>query len=124
MARLRGCGGSVLIGTSTVGAVGVKEWTLDYTVDIIDGRGFDDACQPHPVVGMVNWGGSLRALKDGVPLTMFTTAAISLRESTTTGQLYTGSAIFTEFHETVPVDGLIECSYTYLGIGTLTVATA
>jgi len=124
MARLRGCGGSVLIGTSTVGAVGVKAWSLDYTVNILDGRGFDDACEPHPVVGMKDWGGSLTALKDGAPLTLFTTAAITLRESTTTGQNHTGSAIFTEYHETVSVDGLIELTYNYVGVGTLTMATA
>lgn len=123
MARVRGCGGSIIVGTGTTGVVGIKEWSLDYTVDILDGRGFDDACQPNPVIGMITWGGSFRGPKDGAPLAMFATAAIQLKESTTTGQAFTGSAILTEFHDTVSVDGLVEYSYTFLGKGTLTVAT-
>ena len=122
MARVRGCGGDVLIGTAS--ATGIREWSLDYTISIIDGRGFDDACEPHPIVGMKTWDGSFRGPKDGVPLTLFTTAGMTFQESTTTGQSWTGSAILTGIHPTVSVEGLVEYSYDFVGIGTLTIATA
>lgn len=123
MARVRGCGGSVIVGTGSVGATGIREWSLDYTVDILDGRGFDSACQPNPVVGMITWGGSFRGPKDGTALTMFTTAAIQLKESTTAGQAWTGSALLSGIHPTVSVDGLVEYAYDFVGIGTLNIAT-
>lgn len=125
MARVKGCGGSVLVGTGTAGVTGIREWTLDYTVNIIDGRGFDDACEPNPVIGMKEWGGSFRGFKDGAPITtLFEEVAIQLKESDTTGQEWTGSAVITGIHPHVSVDGLVEYSYDFMGKGTLTEATA
>jgi hypothetical protein len=124
MARVRGCGGSIIVGTGTTGVAGIREWSLDYTVNIIDGRGFDDACEPHPVLGMQTWEGSFRGAKDGAPLALFATSAINLKESTTTGQNWSGSALISGIHPTVTVDGLVEYSYDFVGIGTLTIATA
>jgi hypothetical protein len=122
MARVRGCGGSVTLGTVT--ASGIREWSLDYTVNILDGRGFDDACSPHPVLGMLDWKGKFSGPKDGAPLTLFTTAALVLNESTTTGQSWSGSAMLSGIHPTVSVDGLVQYSYDFEGVGTLTIATA
>lgn len=122
MARLAGYGGSVLIGTTA--ATGIREWTLDHTVAVQDGRGFDDGQNPHPVMTVKDWGGSFKGPKDGAPLALFATCTLNLQESTTTGQKYTGSAIIIGLHETVAVDGLIECSYDYVGYGALTIATA
>jgi len=50
MARVSGCGGDVI--TGTVVSTGIREWSIDYTVNILDGRGFDDDGEPHPVIGM------------------------------------------------------------------------
>lgn len=123
MARLKGCGGSILIGTATVD--GIREWTLDYVVSILDGRGFDDACEPHPVIGMKTWSGNFRGFKDGAPITtLFEEVAIELKESDTTGQVHSGSAIITAVHPRASVDGLVEYSYDFEGKGTLTLATA
>ena len=109
---------------SATTVTGIREWSMDYTVNIIDGRGFDDDCAPHPVVGMRNWEGNFRGPKDGAPLTMFTTATFELQESSDTTQHWTGSAILTGIHPTVTVDGLVEYAYDFVGIGTLTVPTA
>ena len=125
MARLKGCGGSVIVGTGTEQVDGIKEWTLDYTVNILDGRGFDDACEPNPVVGMKTWSGNFRGFKDGAPITtLHEVVALQLKESDTTGQVCTGSCIITGMHDRVSVDGLVEYSYDYEGKGTLTIATA
>ena len=122
MARVRGCGGDVLYGATA--ATGIREWNIDYTVNILDGRGFDDNCEPHPIVGMREWGGNFRGPKDGAPLTLFTESTMSFKESDTVGQLWTGSAIITGIHPSVSVDGLVEYSYDFIGKGTLTIATA
>lgn len=122
MARLAGFGGEVQIGT--VAQTGIREWSMDYTVAVLDGRGFDDGQLPHPVMGAIEWGGSFRGPKDGAPITPFTAVALVLQESTTTGQSWTGSAFVTGVHDNVGVDGLIEYSYDFVGKGTLTIATA
>ncbi len=120
MARLAGYGGSVLIGT--VAQTGMREWTLDYTVNVLDGRGFDDAGLPNPVMGAKTWGGAFSGPKDGMPISVFSAVALSLKESAT--QSWTGSAVISEVHPAVSVDGLVEYSYTFVGSGTLTVAAA
>jgi len=122
MARLAGYGGAVKLGT--VDQTGIREWTLDYTVTVLDGRGFDDGINPHPVMGARTWGGSFRGPKEAAPMTLFASAALVLQESTTGGQNHSGSAFLTGIHETVDVDGLVEYSYDYVGTGTLTIATA
>lgn len=122
MARVAGHGGAVQIGT--VSQTGIREWTLDYTVSVLDGRGFDDGQNPHPVMGAIDWGGSFRGAKDGVPITPFTLVGLVLQESTTTGASWTGSGYVTGAHDSVAVDGIIEYSYDFVGSGTLTIATA
>lgn len=127
MARIRGCGGSVIVGSGSTGIVGIKEWTMDNTVDVLDGRGFDDACQPNPVIGMEHWSGNFSGFKDGAPIAstqMFVAVAAQFKESDTTGQVYSGSIIITGAHRTVSVDGLVTYAYDYEGKGTLTSATA
>ena len=119
MARVAGFGGSVKIGT--VAQTGIREWSLDYTVNVLDGRGFDDAGLPHPIVGAKSWGGSFAGPKDGAPITVFTAVALSLTESTS---FWSGSAIVSEVHPSVNFDGLVEYNYTFVGSGTLTPATA
>lgn len=121
MARVAGFGGQVLIGT--VAQTGIKEWSLDYSVAVLDGRGFDSAGLPYPVVGPIEWGGGFAGPKDGVPITVFATVALSLGEATATAARWTGSAIITEVHPSVMVDGLVEYGYAFVGKGTLTAPT-
>lgn len=122
MARLAGYGGSVEIGT--VAQTGIREWTMDYTIAVLDGRGFDDGQEPHPVMGAKEWGGSFRGAKDGAPISIGSEIALVLKESDTTGQEFSGSAFVTGVHPSVPVDGLVEYAYDFVGKGTLTLATA
>ncbi|OGO01399.1 MAG: hypothetical protein A2Y59_06705 [Chloroflexi bacterium RBG_13_52_14] len=122
MARLAGYGGSVLVGT--VAQTGIREWTLDDITTVLDGRGFDDVGKPNPVMGAEDWSGSFRGPKDGAPIAKGSLIGLSLKESTATGQLHTGSAYITGRHFTVVVDGLVDYSYDFVGKGTLTVATA
>lgn len=123
MARVAGYGGSVVTvsGTVETAVTGIREWTLDYTVNVLDGRGFDSAGLPYPVVGARSWGGGFAGPKDGAPMGVFSAVALRLKEGTT---FWEGSAIVTEIHPAVNFDGLVEYGYTFVGSGTLTVATA
>ncbi len=114
------------IGTSTVATVvaGIKSWTLDDTTETLETTGFDSAGNRQFIAGIKEWGGSFEGHKDGVPLTTGTTYILTLAESETTGQQYTGTAWITGHHETVVIDGVVTCSYDYKGDGTLTIATA
>ena len=122
MARLAGYGGSVLVANAS--ATGIREWSLDYIVEVYDARGFDDGQQPHPIMGKIDWSGSFRGAKDGAPLSIGTQVALQLRESNTTGQVSTGSGFITGLHPTVAIDGLVEYAYDFVGLGTLTLPTA
>jgi hypothetical protein len=122
MAHILGSNGSVL---ATATATGIKSWTLDYTQELIDSTDFADAGVRSYIMGVKDWGGSFEGYKDGVPLSLSTAGlTIQLRESTTTGAVYTGTGYITGFHANVAWDGIVTYSYDFVGVGTLSIATA
>ena len=122
MARLIGYGGDVTVAGASV--TGVKSWKLDYTFDTLEGTGFDSSGAKVYTPGLKGWNGSFEGYKDGAPLTIGTSIALVLKESSTAGQNYSGSAIVTGLHPSVGVDGLASVSYDFQGSATLTIATA
>jgi hypothetical protein len=98
---------------------GIKSWTLDDTVDILDARGFDDAGLPHPVAGNYNWTGSFEGYKDGAPLTKGSEVYVELQESSTATQQWRGMALISGRHINVSSDGLVTYSYDFVGKGGL-----
>jgi len=125
MARLSGVAGSVFIGTSTTQVAGIKSWSLDYTKDLLDSTGFDSTGTREFVLGFSDWKGTFEGYKDGTPIALATaTITLNLKESTTTGQNWTGAAYITGIHPSASFDGLVSYSYDFQGSGALTVATA
>lgn len=122
MARLSGKAGSVQIGTAT--ATGIRQWSMEHTFEMLETTGFDSSGHREYIPGVDNWAGSFAGPKDGVPLAIGAQVAIVLKESETTGQRHTGSAILSVRGHTITVDGLVEYTYNFVGTGTLTVATA
>ena len=123
MAHISGVTGNVLIGTAT--ATGIKAWSVDYTIDTIESTDFADAGIKNYILGASGWAGSFDGYKDGIGLVLATaTVSLNLRESTTTGQVYTGNAFITGIHPSVSNDGIVTYSYDFQGTGALTVATA
>ena len=122
MARISGIAGSVIIGTATV--AGIKSWSMDYTYEMLDVSGFDSTGHKEFIAGQDSWSGSFEGFKDGAPLTIGAKVAVQLKESTTTGQVFTGSVLVHGHHPSVPVDGVIAYSYDFQGTGPLTIATA
>jgi len=114
-------------GTATGAAVvaGMKSWTCDYTLDALDTTDFADSGLRTYIAGLSGWSGSFEGFKDGAPtLTVGTSYVLHLRESATTTQQYSGTAIITGLHGSASVDGIVTESYDFQGTGTLTVPTA
>ncbi len=122
MGHLAGTGGSVLAAAL---ATGIKSWSADYTVDVLETTDFGDAGVKSYILGCSGWAGSFEGFKDGVALPLSTTAiALQLKESATTGQVWTGQAYITGVHPSVSFDGIVQYSYDFQGTGALTVVTA
>ena len=125
MAHIAGTGGSILIGTTT--GTGIKSWSLDYTVDMLESTDFADAGVRNYIVGCRGWSGSFEGFKDGLNSTLIlatATCLLTLNESATSGQSYIGGAFITGVHPSVSFDGIVSYSFDFQGSGSLTVATA
>ena len=95
--------------------VGIKDWTLDDTANLQDTTSFSDGRDKVFSVTSYQWGGTFNGFKDGPPLSKGTVVAIELQESSTSTQMWRGSAIITGRGAAVPVDGMITYNYTYQG---------
>ena len=105
--------------------LGVKSWTLDYTVDVLDATDFDDAGVRAYIVGCSSWSGSFEGFKDTTPLPIAGAAVtIKLYESQAANQFWTGSAYITGIHANTSHDGIVTYSYDFQGTAGLTVALA
>jgi len=124
MAELSGTGGMVYIGAD-IG--GIKSWTLDYTVDMLDTTDFTDGnttnSQRTFIPGLSQWSGSFEGYKDGAPQGLGFSAAVTLKLEEDGTYFWTGSAYITGLHETTSVDGVITISYDFQGTGELTEST-
>jgi hypothetical protein len=131
MAHLAGKSGNVYsttAGGTATGAVivaGMKSWNVDYTSDALDTTDFADSGLKTYIAGLSGWSGSFEGNKDGAPgLVPGTSYVLHLRESGTSTQYYTGTALITGLHGTASVDGIVGLSYDFQGSGALTVPTA
>jgi len=122
MAQIAGTAGEVQIAGATV--AGIKSWTLDYVMDALETTDFGDSGHRTYLPGIDSWAGSFEGYKDGAPSAIGAEVALTLKQSGTAGQVYTGQAIMTGCHATVAVDGIVGEAYDFQGTGTLTVATA
>ena len=129
MAHYAGRGGNVSVGAGAGTAMaGVKSWSLDYTVDMLDTTDFADGqTTPYPrtfLPGLSTWSGTFETVKCSAPLALFTQVGIELTETTTAGQLWIGNIVLTGIHPTVAADGLVMYSYDFQGTNKLEVASA
>jgi len=120
MAHYSGKAGEVDNGASVTG---IKSWTLDYTVDMLETTDFADAGVKTFLPGPSGWSGSFEGLKDGVPIAIGTLVTLTLKETQTATQKWTGSAYISGVHPKTSADGLVEYSYDFQGTGALTVPT-
>ena len=124
MAQISGRAGMVNIDGDILG---MKSWTIDYTVDVLDTTDFaDGGTSPHSrtfVPGLSTWSGSFEGYKDGTPTalgTSITTVTLRLEEDAST--YFEGEVFITGIHANTAVDGVVTYSYDFQGTGDLDVS--
>ena len=121
MAHYSGRAGEVDTGA---GVTGIKSWTLNYTVSILDTTDFADAGVKSYIIGGSGWNGSFEGFKDGVPLSIGAEVYLTLGESATAYQNWLGKVIITGAHPNTSADGIVTYSNDYIGTGALEVPSA
>ena len=116
--QITGNSGEVQIAAATVD--GIKNWTVDYVVDVLDATALADSGRRTYIAVISGWSGNFEGYKDSAPTGIGSLVALILEESTDPTEKYTGQAILTGLHETVSVDGVVGISYDFQGIGALT----
>jgi len=96
--------------------VGVREWAIDDVVSVQDTTSFSDGQNKVFSVTQYQWGGSFSGFKDGPPLGKGTVIGLELQESSTSTQMWRGSAIITNRAPASSIDGMVMYSYTFQGI--------
>lgn len=121
MAHLAGKGGMVYIGADIAG---IKSWTLDYTVDMLETTDFVDggaANSPRSYIpGLSGWSGTFEGYKDGAPQGLGFSSSIALKLEEDGTYFWTGSAYITGIHANAAVDGIVTYTYDFQGTGELT----
>jgi len=107
---------------------GIRAWTLDYSVDVLDTTDFADGAATNGArtftPGLSSWSGTFEGLKDGAPLTPFTQTSIELAETATVTQAWLGNVIIMGVTPNASADGLVTYTYNYQGVGELMEASA
>ena len=120
MAHVAGKAGQVDTGSAVSG---IKSWTLDYTVDMLETTDFADAGVKTFVAGGSGWSGTFEGYKDGVPQTIGASITLKLYE-VAAGAYWTGAAFITGVSSSAATDGIVSYSYTFQGTGALTPAAS
>ena len=121
MANLAGRTGMVNISGDIAG---IRNWTLDYTVDMLDTTDFADGAATNSartfLPGLSGWSGTFEGLKDGAPQGLGFSSSVTLKLEEDGTYFWQGSAYITGVHPNVAVDGVITYTYDFQGTGELT----
>ena len=114
-----------MVNVATGDVAGIRNWTLDYTVDMLDTTDFADGAATNAartfLPGLSQWSGTFEGLKDGSPLALGFSSTIALKLEEVDGTLnWNGSAFITGIHPSVSVDGVITYTYDFQGTSALT----
>jgi hypothetical protein len=120
MSHISGKVGQVDTGSAVSG---IKSWTLDYTVDMLESTDFADAGVKTFLAGCSGWSGTFEGYKDGVPQAIGASITLKLYE-VAAGAYWTGTAFITGVSANTSNDGIVSYSYTFQGTGALTVPIA
>ena len=124
MANLAGRTGMVNISGDIAG---ISNWTLDYTVDMLDTTDFADGAAANSgrtfIPGLTGWCGTFEGLKDGAPIALGFSSSVTLKLEEDGTYFWQGSAYIMGIHPNVAVDGVITYTYDFQGTGELTEST-
>ena len=130
MAKLAGTKGWV---GASVSIAGINQWTLDYTVDMLETTDFSASGIASYIPGVSRWSGTFGGYKDGAPKSLGVATAIDLWlvESATAGvasasaetNVWTGQAYISGIHPSTNFDGIASYSYDFQGTASITIPT-
>ena len=123
MPHLAGKGGYVIT-ASTTAIAGIRSWTLDRTIDMLETTDFGSSGDKEYIAGLKGWSGTFEGFKDGVPLGLGTTVSLALYESSAGGQVWSGAAFLNNLTVNTAVDGLVSYAYSFQGTGSISLAVS
>ena len=103
---------------------GVKLWTLDTTIKVLDSSAFDTVGVDAFLAANSGWKGTFEGYKDGGPLPIGTVTHLELRESATSTQQWRGSAVIMAVRPKTAHEVLVGYIYDFQGIHKLEEPTA
>jgi len=120
MAHVSGKAGQVSNGSEITG---IKSWTLDYNVDMLETTDFGNAGVKTFIAGGSGWSGSFEGFKDGAPEAIGASVTLTFYE-VAAGTNWTGTGFLTGVSASASIDGIVSYSYTFQGTGALTPAAS
>lgn len=123
MAKVAGYHGEVRV-VSTAAVAGINQWSLDYTVDMLETTDFSASGIASYLPGVSRWSGTFSGFKDGTPIALgvTTTVSVELYESSVTK--WVGTAFINGVHPSNNFDGIVQYAYDFTGTGALATSTA
>lgn len=118
---------------ASVTIAGINQWTLDYTVDMLETTDFSVSGVAAYIPGVSRWSGSFSGYKDGAPKPLGTSATVELwliesasgtGTASTETKSWTGNGYISGVHPTTNFDGIVSYAYDFQGAGALTVPTS
>jgi len=124
MAKIAGKSGFVGIGDSASRVVGVNQWAIDYTADMLETTDFSASGVATYIPGVSRWSGTFSGYKDGVPQTLGVTDSVSIFLAESQVINWSGIAYISGVHPNTNFDGIVSYAYDFQGTAALTVASA
>jgi len=121
MAKVAGTKGYV--NTASVVA-GINQWSIDYTVDMLETTDFAASGVASYIPGVSRWSGTFSGYKDATPVALGTASSITLILGEAVATNWQGTAYISGVHPTTNFDGVVSYAYDFQGTGALTTATA
>ena len=115
------------VGASTAIA-GINQWSLDYTVDMMETSDFSASGVASYLPGVSRWSGTFSGYKDGAPKALGTSSvnlwlveSASAAAASSEAKVWKGTAYLNGVHPSVNFDGIVNYAYDFTGDGALTV---
>ena len=125
--KVVGNAGEVQVPTATA-IHGIKSWTVDLVVQTGETTSFDDVSGGVAVQAFLatvsGCSGTFEGYKVGAPIIIGTVTTITLEESPTVNQFFSGAVIITGLHVTTAHDGIVTETYDFQGTAALTIPIA
>jgi len=126
MAKFSGAKGYV--GASTAIA-GINQWSMDYTVDMLETTDFSVSGVAAYIPGVNRWSGTFSGYKDGAPTGLGTVSVVDLwlvesasaAIASSEAKVWKGNAYISGIHPTTNFDGIVSYAYDFQGTAALTV---